>query len=58
MSDGGKGSAPRPFSVGRDTFEDNWDKIFGNKIPWDNYSDLPSPAAYDEVKKDDEPVWR
>lgn len=28
MSDGGKGSAPRPFSVDRKTFEDNWDKIF------------------------------
>jgi len=27
----GKGSAPRPYSVDRKTFEDNWDKIFGNK---------------------------
>lgn len=23
-----KGSSPRPFSVDRKTFEDNWDKIF------------------------------
>ena len=27
-SDGGKGSAPRPFSVDRKTFDDNWDRIF------------------------------
>ena len=27
----GKGSRPRPFSVDRKTFEDNWDKIFGKK---------------------------
>ena len=27
----GKGSSPRPFSVDRRTFEDNWDKIFGKK---------------------------
>jgi len=45
MSDGGKGSAPRPFSVDRDTFESNWDAIF-KKPKWDNYSDLPSPDAY------------
>jgi hypothetical protein len=31
----GKGSRPRPFSVDRKTFENNWDKIFGkkNKVP-------------------------
>ena len=27
----GKGSSPRPYSVDRKTFEDNWDKIFGKK---------------------------
>lgn len=27
----GKGSRPRPFTVDRKTFEDNWDKIFGKK---------------------------
>lgn len=32
MSDGGKGSAPRPYSVDQKTFEDNWDRIF-NKVP-------------------------
>ena len=33
MSDGGKGSAPRPFGVDRKTFERNWDVIFGKKTP-------------------------
>ena len=28
MSDGGKGSAQRPFSVDRDTFASNWDRTF------------------------------
>lgn len=33
MSDGGKGSAPRPFSVDQNTFANNWDLIFGKKNP-------------------------
>lgn len=28
MSDGGKGSSPRPYSVDRETFDHNWDMIF------------------------------
>ena len=31
MSTGGKGSKPRPISVPRKTYEDNWDRIFGKK---------------------------
>ena len=31
MSDGGKGSAPRPFSVSQETFDNNFDRIFGKK---------------------------
>ena len=31
MGDGGKGSAPRPFSVDQDTFTNNWEAIFGRK---------------------------
>ena len=36
MSDGGKGSKPRPFSVDQKTFDDNWDKIFSKKRQEDN----------------------
>lgn len=28
MSDGGKGSSPRPFSVNKETFDANWERIF------------------------------
>lgn len=31
MSDGGKGSAPRPFSVDSEIFSSNFDRIFGKK---------------------------
>jgi len=31
MSDGGKGSKPRPIPDPKQ-FEENWDKIFGKKI--------------------------
>ena len=28
MSDGGKGSVPRPFSVSKEEFDNRWDNIF------------------------------
>ena len=31
MSDGGKGSSPRPYSVSHKEFADNWEQIFGKK---------------------------
>jgi hypothetical protein len=31
MSDGGKGSNPRPFSVTQEEFAENWKRIFGSK---------------------------
>lgn len=31
MSDGGKGSSPRPLSVDKKTFDNNWDNIFKKK---------------------------
>jgi len=35
MSDGGKGSSPRPLSVDAETFSNNWDAIFNKKRPAD-----------------------
>lgn len=32
-NDGGKGSKARPFDVDHETFENNWDRIFGKKTP-------------------------
>ena len=33
MSDGGKGSKPRPFSVAQEEYESRWDAIFQRDIP-------------------------
>lgn len=30
----GKGSKPRPLSVDREVFSDNWDKVFKKKSFW------------------------
>jgi hypothetical protein len=32
MSDGGKGSKPRPFSVSQDEYDSRWDAIFGREL--------------------------
>lgn len=31
MSDGGKGSKPRPLSIPQKQFDKNWEQIFGKK---------------------------
>jgi hypothetical protein len=31
MSDGGKGDAPRPYSVSQEEFDNRWETIFGKK---------------------------
>ena len=46
MSDGGKGSIPRPYSVPPDQYRSNWDKIF-KKEPAESGSNL-----LDEQKKE------
>jgi len=43
MSDGGKGSKPRPYSVSKEEFETRWDNIFKK-----------SPAEIDDAKNEDE----
>jgi hypothetical protein len=32
MSDGGKGSSPRPFSVSNEEYAKRWDAIFGRDL--------------------------
>jgi hypothetical protein len=46
MSDGGKGSKPRPFSVTQEEYAENWNRVF--KPIMDQYSGLPSPEAYED----------
>jgi hypothetical protein len=33
MSDGGKGSSPRPYSLGQNEFGKRWDAIFKRVVP-------------------------
>jgi hypothetical protein len=55
MSDGGKGSSPRPYGVDRKTYEENWDRIFGKKSKNEQEKiDSSEPQTYnsDTDKKD------
>ena len=36
MSNNGKGSKPRPFSVSQQEYESRWDAIFGRDVKEDN----------------------
>jgi len=42
MSDGGKGSAPRPMEVDRDQYSNNWDAIFRKPQLKNEYQDILS----------------
>jgi hypothetical protein len=44
MSDGGKGSSPRPYSVSQETYGNNFDAIFRKK----------TPQEVDDAKAEDE----
>lgn len=45
MSDGGKGSSPRPLSISNEEYAKRWDAIFGNKS---------DPRVMDDLKAEDE----
>ncbi len=64
----GKGSKPRPFSVDKEKFDNNWDQIFGKgsekkaneflKKFSDDYQDILSTedcvlGAFDKLKDDE-----
>lgn len=36
MSDGGKGSKPRPFSISQEEYDKRWDAIFARDLKEDN----------------------
>lgn len=46
MSDGGKGSNPRPFSVSNEEYARRWDAIFGR--------DRPDPRVMEDAQLEDE----
>jgi len=57
MSDGGKGSAPRPFSVSQEEFANNFDAIFrknikaAEEIHSDKGYELGTKEGYEEFNK-------
>jgi hypothetical protein len=61
MSDGGKGSKPRPFSVSQEEYDKRWDAIFQRDLPKEtgqtsDYQDILSTedcveGAFDKLNK-------
>ena len=54
MSDGGKGSSPRPFSVKYDDFSNSWDKIFGKRTPKENDDAKAEDDAFEQIQRQNE----
>lgn len=62
MSDGGKGSKPRPFTITREHFSENWDMIFKQSakdntgVSKNEYYDILSTEDCfpDDIEDDDE----
>ncbi len=54
MSDGGKGSSPRPFSVSKEEFDSNWNNIFKKKDKRNEDGEKLMGRPIDETKYDDE----
>ena len=60
MSDGGKGSKPRPFSVSQEEYDKRWDAIFQRDLPKEekpDYQDILSTedcliSALDNLEED------
>lgn len=56
MSDGGKGSKPRPFSVSQEEYDARWDAIFQRDLPKEEKTIVPMPGTIGGAKvvfKDD-----
>jgi hypothetical protein len=50
MSDGGKGSSPRPFSVDNETFGNNFDAIFRKKSPKQVEDQMTEDEAFELIQ--------
>ena len=49
MSDGGKGSSPRPFSVSQETYGNNYDAIFRKPSPKDVEDEKIEQEEFDRI---------
>jgi hypothetical protein len=50
MSDGGKGSKPRPFSVSHDEWSNRWDAIFARDL--ETHEETSKQETTDTKEKD------
>jgi hypothetical protein len=64
MTQNGKGSNRRPTAVPRETFHANWDKIFANREPPIEYTNLLRSGMFFELYPQlsgmwelDKPLW-
>ena len=51
MSDGGKGSKPRPFSVTQEEYDNRWDAIFSRDLKKEEEEKDKREKALDELAK-------
>ena len=54
MSENGKGDKQRPLSINKETFDNNWDRIFNKKKEETDchYSGLLSVSAYENKENE------
>jgi hypothetical protein len=53
MSDGGKGSKPRPLSVSQEEYDQRFDAIFGKK----KQTDAEKVDELEEYKRQAQEIW-
>ncbi len=51
MSDGGKGSKPRPFSIAQREYETRWDAIFGRDLKEEKKQDSNNERIVSKLEK-------
>jgi hypothetical protein len=54
MSDGGKGSSPRPFTIGKEEYDNRWELTFGKKTPKEVDDSKLEDEAFDYIQKTNE----
>jgi hypothetical protein len=53
MSDGGKGSKPRPFSVTQEEYDNRWNNIFSRDLPKEDNTGVTKDELQDILSTED-----
>jgi hypothetical protein len=51
MSDGGKGSKPRPFSVTQEQYDNRWNMIFQKDLPKEEKENPLADKVVEQIEK-------